>query len=898
MPQTGDAAIEDGGAAAATQPTEVSVTSLYLSNWTDAQNLWMASKLTQTDATGYGPRIGEMRIANDWTTNQIVDYSDFFRDETSAAKYDQAHKFQAEAYLDEGGILRTRYLDYAGASMPVSVNKDFAMVPNEGFTVAKLTIANPTSSAIHENVLEQLHVSNKTLGSSNAAIHGFYDANRNALFVDMSGSGQFFVALAALQPMRAHQVARDSSTDVSARDVSGWVSFDADGTLKNNDDVVAADISVAFEDDLMIPAGGTSTSAFVISVKGTLAEVQAAVDTARGQTADAWIQKTQAAYQSWSSGPGKKAFHSSDRGLDLMYARALVAIKNAINPTSGTMAASTNPFAYRYKVWARDSAVTAMALDLAGFTREAEAYWYWLQARQSDDGSFKTTFNLWDSSYLPFVEPENDAIGIFLIGAWNHYRITQSMEFRDRIWPAYKKSADFIMQSIANSPGQLGSEDFSIWEETYEYNVFSQAVYAAGEDAAQSFALALSRLDLADQYNGAAGTIRSGIQRSDTARPAGLWNANGGYYNRAVNTDGTPRTTVDGASDALIVFGVLDAMSSRAQSHVSKVIATDGHDGYGISRYPGDTFYFTSPFAPAGDETHSDSPDWPQLSAYLALDAIYRGDDSTALAYLKWIVSRSFVGYMAPGEAVSRTLLVPAVSTGVEPVTAAWFVVGALAYSGQADLRVVSPQSNAGAFATLTVSSTVGTDLSGWSAVPYFLDAAGDSASGSGDTDLVRAYIANDDATLYIRVKNASGHLPSSGFSMDVYAEDFAHGTGASSGKGMFGGSLFRPMQYVVSRSSSGTGLSEETVQNGVWSSPSEVMGAIAWDAGTGNIEAAIPLARLSSAGRVNAGDWANMVIVLSRRDPTAGTWSEDDQIAIHYRVTRATDGWLYGNVD
>jgi hypothetical protein len=68
--------------AATTSPTSVSAASLYLSNWSNAQNIWMASQLDQNDDGPYGPRIAEMRLADDWNTNQIVDYSDFFRDET------------------------------------------------------------------------------------------------------------------------------------------------------------------------------------------------------------------------------------------------------------------------------------------------------------------------------------------------------------------------------------------------------------------------------------------------------------------------------------------------------------------------------------------------------------------------------------------------------------------------------------------------------------------------------------------------------------------------------------------------------------------------------------------------------------------------------------------------
>jgi len=184
---------------------------------------------------------------------------------------------------------------------------------------------------------------------------------------------------------------------------------------------------------------------------------------------------------------------SGDPGVDLMYSRALVTIKDSINPSSGAMPATTNPYDYAYDVWARDSAVTAIALDAAGFTKEAGAYWSWLAARQGSDGRFATRFNLWDSSDVPFVQPEDDTVGLFLVGVRNHYAITGDESFLGALWPAYQRSASYLWSSLGSSTYGLGAEDFSIWEETYEYGVFSQAAYVAGLDAAQYVAVAMGR---------------------------------------------------------------------------------------------------------------------------------------------------------------------------------------------------------------------------------------------------------------------------------------------------------------------------------------------------------------------------------------------------------------------
>ncbi|KXG42984.1 hypothetical protein [Tepidibacillus decaturensis] len=368
--------------------------------------------------------------------------------------------------------------------------------------------------------------------------------------------------------------------------------------------------------------------------------------------------------------------------------------------------------------------------------------------------------------------------------------------------------------------------------------------------------------------------------------------------------DGTPRTLVDGSSNALIVYGVVDANSSRANSHVNKIKTNLQHDNFGIARYDGDTFYYTAPFSPAGNEALSDEPTWPQMSAYAALHHLYRGEKQTALNYLKWIVSRTAVGYMAQGEAVSRVTLKPLPSTMVEPVTAAWFIITALTYEDQADLRIIPPQFNAGAYKTINVTTTVANDLPQWSNVPYYHDQLNDSESSSGDTDIAKVYNTNDANNLYVRIKNDSNHLSGYNtaprFAMTVYAEDFKHSTMESKNTGLYGGSLDRPMQYMVSRWSDSNDFAKFYVNNGSWTFDKHLTGVTIpqWDVNTGDIEMVIPLSELSSTGSVSIGDWSNLNIVLVRQDSNTLNWSEDDVMAIHYRVMSSGEQWYYGNVE
>ncbi|WP_052807037.1 glycoside hydrolase family 15 protein [Mesobacillus subterraneus] len=885
-----------------TMPTDESATSLYMSNWKNSVNLWMASKLSQNDTGNYGPRIGEMRIANDYATNQIKDYSSFFRDETNGVKYTQPHNFASQAYYDENGILRTKYLNYGSSQLPIEVTKDFAMVPNQDFMVATYTFKNSGTSSIDYNVLEQIHVNNKSIGNGNYQNHAWYDSSKNAMYVDMSSSGQYYIALGAFQKADSFQVANDRDANLGNMTVAPWYTFDNNGTLKNNSDIYAEDISVAFQDKVTIPANSSISISFVATVQDTLSKAQAAVSTATSQSVNYWFTQTTNSYSNWlKSG---KTVNFDDEGLNLAYKRGLVTIKNAINPSYGTTPATTNPIAYGYKVWARDSAVTAMILDQAGFYEDAKKYWYWLQDRQEADGTFKTTFDYWTNNYVSFVEPEHDSIGIFLVGAYQHYKLTGDTTFLNNIWTKYKKSADFVWSHLGSNPYGYGEADASIWEEQIEYNGFTQALYVAGLDSAQHMARAMNLSDLADNYNGASSKIRSNIQKNDSWNPSGLWNDSNGYFNRAVNTDGTPRTLVDASSNALMVYGVLDSLSSRANSHVNKIKTNLQHDNYGVSRYDGDTFYYTASFSPAGNEALSDEPTWPQMSSYIALHHIYRGEKQTALEYLKWIVSRMGAGYMAQGEAVSRVTFKPLQSTMVEPVTAAWYIGTALAYEGKADLRIIPPQYNAGAYKSINITSNVVNDLAQWNNVPYYKDNMGDTISGAGETDINKVYISNDSSNLYIRIKNKSGSLPgfntSPRFAMMVFSEDFKNAAIEKKGTGLYGGKLDRQMSFMVGRWSDSDNYSKFLVGSGNWNFVKHFNNVInpQWSTSSGDMEMVIPLSEFSSSGTVNNGDWANINVVIARQDPSSLNWSEDDVSALHYRITTSGEQWTYGNVE
>lgn len=888
-----------------TQPSTETARSLYMNNWTDTTGIWMAAQLAQTDTnTQYGPRLAELHYSPSGATaasavNQIHDYTGFFRDETHGTKYDQVHDFgSATGYLDSGGVLRSDYGPYNGTATSVAIGRDYAFVPNQHFVVVQYRLANSGASAVTMNVLDALHLNN--VGSAGQNVHATWDATRNADVVDMSASGQYQLVLGALGGApTGHQVGDDTVSTLTSPTVAPWYTFDNNGTLSNNNNVSAMDVDVAMNKQVSVPAHSTVTQSFYLAIASTSSAALAAADTARAQSGDYWLAQTTTAYTNWLNAGKRVSF--SDTGLSTAYDRALVAMKQTQSPVLGVWPAATNPIAYGYKSWVRDSAVTAMAMDTAGHHAEADKYFRWLASVQYANGSFGTTYDGWTGQHVSFVEPELDSVGIFLIGVYRHWVMTGDNGFRDAVWPQVANAANFVKNGLASNG--LGPQDASIWEETQEYNTFTQSLYITGLWAAEAIAQSKGDPGDADAWSNTVASIATALQASSLNSPAGLWNSPDSYYDRAVNSDNTGRTTVDSSSDMLFVSGALDPASSRAASHISKIVSTLTHDTYGIARYTGDNFYYTSPYSPAGNEAGGPEPSWPQMSMYLALYYTYTGNLAAALPRLTWYASRTAVGYMPPGEAVSNVTQKPIVSTMVESVTGAWYVLAALAYTGQADTRTYAPISNAGANSALTVHAGTTGDWTQWGPIPYFVSPTGNETSGSATTDIKNVALANDANNIYVRLDNVAGTLPgydtAPRFAINVYAGDYSGNTGTpTSSTAMYGRALPRPAAYLVGRWSDSNNYAHFHVSGGTWTADSSITSVIApqWDTATGRIEMVIPRSALTS-GAANDNAIVPITIALVRQDPSTLAWSEDDTITLRYKLTPASTPWTYGNV-
>jgi GH15 family glucan-1,4-alpha-glucosidase len=606
--------------------------------------------------------------------------------------YTSVNPFDSETWFEDDGTLTVRYLNYDDDPLPVNITKRYAMVPDENFLVVEYTFDNLTSSPRTMNLLEQVHLTNKTWGAGTVEDQeGWFDGSRNTLGADMSASGQYHIQLGAFQAMDSYQVADDANSNPAASTSSGWSQFDANGVLNNNGNLFTEDLSLSFQDEVVVPANGSATRAFYYVIESTKALAEAASDVARAQTAAYWFADTADSYEAWL-GAGV-AVDTSDEGLDTAYIRSQVINKQSQHPTFGNWPAATN-IPYEYKVWVRDAAVTAMAMDATGHREDARKYWEWMASVQDIAGNYTTNYSIWHPNQpISFVEPEEDDLGLFLMGVYRHYELTaaenatEAADFLDDVWDAVEGAADYVVNNLETN--DFGPRDASIWEEGIEFNTFTQVLYVHGLEAASILATEAGESALAATYENTAGTIRDAVLRSFNDSPRGLWNDSNQYFNRAVNTDGSARDTIDGSSNLIWVFGLLDADDPRVRDHRTKTIGRLTNDDWGIARYEGDEFYHSSVYSPGGQyEAAAAEPVWPQMSMYAALLDHWAGRDDEALARLQWFVSRTGRGFVTPGEPVDWVTGLPLVSTMIEPVTGAWYQLALLNYVDEFDPRM------------------------------------------------------------------------------------------------------------------------------------------------------------------------------------------------------------------
>ncbi len=284
---------------------------------------------------------------------------------------------------------------------------------------------------------------------------------------------------------------------------------------------------------------------------------------------------------------------------NVYYERSLLAIKLMINKGSGAMVAAPE-FDSHYRAcggygycWPRDAMFVALALDEAGYFKEAEEFYLFSSRVQNPDGSWHQRYHM-NGSWAPTWGQQIDQIGAILWGYYHHYRLTGSKDFLNRIWPAVYKGARYL--SVNRTKNGLPIPTMDIWEDQFAQSTYASAAVYGGLKGSAIMAYHMGETKLSKQWDKIAGAIKESILVNQ-------WNAGMNSFVRSVcHRPEDDRPIQDTRLDiALLGLGypylVLPLNHSRLKSTVRLIEERLSNSVVGgIHRYEGDSYAGGNPW--------------------------------------------------------------------------------------------------------------------------------------------------------------------------------------------------------------------------------------------------------------------------------------------------------------
>ena len=336
--------------------------------------------------------------------------------------------------------------------------------------------------------------------------------------------------------------------------------------------------------------------------------------------------------------------------IDRLYRRSLLVFKLMSDEKTGGLLAApeideqfTKCGRYAY-CWGRDAAFITSALDQCGLTAAVDRFYDWAVRTQDDDGSWLQRYHM-DGNIAPSWGLQIDETGTLVWGMLEHYKITGSTGFLEKMWNSVEKAVDFMIDFIDNETG-LPGPSFDLWEERMGEHLYSSAAVYGGIKAGVDIARILRKSDiLIYKWERACEAIKEAIDRNFWKEEKARFirsvrvklNPWGGehsphttiikvnskdYYRDVTLEDGTMDVSLLGAAVPFRVYGLDSYKMEGTVKAVEQVLSCPWVGG--IKRYENDNYIGGNP--------------WIIASLWVALHYSRRGDYGKAREYLDWTV--------------------------------------------------------------------------------------------------------------------------------------------------------------------------------------------------------------------------------------------------------------------
>jgi len=473
---------------------------------------------------------------------------------------------------------------------------------DENIYLRKMVVENTSDEPVEVRLFfnHDFHISGNDIGDTAAHRPEF-----NAL-LHYKGERHFLINVFANNKYGVDEFATGNKE--SGQNQGTWVDAE-DGHLEGNP-IAQGSVDSTLAIHLMLKPHEKETCYYWISAGRNWAEVSALEAFVRKKGPEHLLERTKDYWNLWAHKESLN-YKALPEKIANLYKKSLLICRTQINNCGSIIAASDsdvihfNRDTYSY-MWPRDGALTANALDMAGYEITRNFYMFcnqiidkdgYLLHKYTPSGSLASSWHPWEKENKPQLPIQEDETALVVWALWIHFHKFRTVEFINHLYHSFiKKAADFMM-NYRNLTTELPLPSYDLWEERQGVMTYTVATVYGGLQAAANFAEMFGDTHLAAEYREGAASIRRGMDKH-------LWLEEEKRFARLINfnKDGSVEVdkTIDASVYAIFAFGAYPASDEKVKSTMDQVIETlwCKSDSGGLARYENDPYYRQSDEVP------------------------------------------------------------------------------------------------------------------------------------------------------------------------------------------------------------------------------------------------------------------------------------------------------------
>jgi GH15 family glucan-1,4-alpha-glucosidase len=330
-----------------------------------------------------------------------------------------------------------------------------------------------------------------------------------------------------------------------------------------------------------------------------------------GHGAEYYIRRTGSYWSAWLN-KEKTYFSNLPKQIVDLYKKSLLILRTNVDAKGAILAGNDSDIlhfardTYSY-MWPRDGALTAHALDMAGYLgtsrnffdfclnlirKGKESSGYFLH-KYNPDGSLGSSWHPWVNAHEKILPIQEDGTGLVLWALWFHFDKFRDIEFAANQYENLVIRCGDFLASYRDGKTGLPLPSYDLWEEKWGIHTFTVSTVYAGIRAAEKFASFFKDARRIRIYRKAAEEVKAAMDQR-------LYSQEHGRFLKTINPreDGSfdIDPTIDASIYAPFYFGVFEPDDEKVVGTMKAVkerlwVKTEVG---GIARYEGDRYHRVS----------------------------------------------------------------------------------------------------------------------------------------------------------------------------------------------------------------------------------------------------------------------------------------------------------------